>query len=34
MVTGRYMHVVGHRTQANLVKASEDNIFAALKAGG
>jgi hypothetical protein len=34
MMTGRYMHVYGHRTQTNLVKEWEDNAFAYLKAAG
>jgi len=34
MVTGRFMHVLGHRTQTHLVRAYEDNFFAQLKAAG
>lgn len=34
MVTGRYMHVVGHRTQTHLVRAYEDNFFKQLKSSG
>jgi choline-sulfatase len=34
MVTGRYMHVLGHRTQTHLVRGYEDNFAAQLKAAG
>ena len=34
MVTGRYMHVLGHRTQTHLVRPYEDNFFKSLKASG
>ena len=34
MVTGRFMHVLGHRTQTHLVRSYEDNVFAQLKAAG
>ena len=34
MVTGRFMHVLGHRTQTHLVRPYEDNFFAQLKAAG
>lgn len=31
MITGRYMHVLGHRTQTHLVQSEEDNVFSFLK---
>jgi len=34
LVTGRYMHVLGHRTQTHLVQPWEANAFAYLKAAG
>jgi choline-sulfatase len=34
MVTGRYMHVLGHRTQTHLVRGYEHNFVAQLKASG
>lgn len=34
LVTGRYMHVLGHRTQTHLVQPYEDNMWALLKAAG
>jgi arylsulfatase A-like enzyme len=34
MATGRFMHVLGHRTQTHLIRAYEDNLFAQLKASG
>lgn len=32
IITGRYMHVLGHRTQTHLVQAAEQNLFSLLKA--
>ena len=32
--TGRYMHVLGHRTQNHLLQPTEPNVFAYLKAAG
>ena len=32
IITGRYMHVLGHRTQTHLVQPAESNLFALLKA--
>ena len=34
IITGRYMHVLGHRTQTHLVQPSEPNLFAILKKSG
>jgi arylsulfatase A-like enzyme len=34
LFTGRYMHVLGHRTQNHLLPAREQNAFALLKASG
>jgi arylsulfatase A-like enzyme len=34
LFTGRYMHVLGHRTQNHLLQAREQNAFALLKAAG
>ena len=34
LLTGRYMHVLGHRTQNHLLQPSEENAFALLKASG
>eukprot|EP00931_Biecheleriopsis_adriatica_P008021 TRINITY_DN109263_c0_g1_i1.p1 TRINITY_DN109263_c0_g1~~TRINITY_DN109263_c0_g1_i1.p1 ORF type:complete len:564 (-),score=90.81 TRINITY_DN109263_c0_g1_i1:30-1721(-) len=34
MLTGRYMHVDGHRTQINLVQPYEENYFRLLKEAG
>ena len=34
MMTGRYMHVLGHRTQDHLVRAYEENYFRLLKEDG
>lgn len=34
MLTGRYMHVVGHRTQTHLIQPYEFNYFRALKESG
>ena len=34
IMTGRYMHVMGHRTQTHLVQEWEPNVFAYLKASG
>jgi arylsulfatase A-like enzyme len=34
MLTGRYMHVLGHRTQTHLVRPYEENFLADLKASG
>ena len=31
MITGRYMHILGHRTQTHLVQSWEDNVFSFLK---
>ena len=31
LFTGRYMHVLGHRTQTHLVRSYEDNLFKYLK---
>ena len=34
MLTGRYMHVLGHRTQIHLIRAYEENYFRILKNAG
>ena len=34
MITGRYLHVLGHRTQTHLVQPYEENLWAHLKAQG
>ena len=34
MITGRYMHVLGHRTQTHLVREYEPNFFRYLKDAG
>ena len=34
MMTGRYMHTLGHRTQIHLVRAYEENYFRLLKESG
>ena len=34
MITGRYMHVLGHRTQDHLVREYEPNYFRLLKDSG
>ena len=34
MITGRYMHVLGHRTQTHLVRDYEPNFFRYLKEAG
>jgi choline-sulfatase len=34
MLTGRYMHVLGHRTQTNLLESYEQNYFQTLKKNG
>eukprot|EP00948_MAST-09A_sp_MAST-9A-sp1_P000194 g194.t1 len=34
MMTGRYMHVLGHRTQTHLIRAYEMNYFRLLKESG
>ena len=34
MLTGRYMHVLGHRTQTHLIQDYEPNYFRALKEAG
>ena len=34
MLTGRYMHVLGHRTQTHLVQDYEMNYYRALKEAG
>ena len=34
MMTGRYMHVLGHRTQIHLLRAYEENYFRLLKESG
>ena len=34
MMTGRYMHVLGHRTQIHLVRAYEENYWRLLKENG
>lgn len=34
MLTGRYMHVLGHRTQQHLLQAYEENYFRLLKEDG
>ena len=34
MLTGRYMHVLGHRTQTHLLQAYEHNYFRTLKKSG
>eukprot|EP00039_Didymoeca_costata_P024404 m.10206 g.10206 ORF g.10206 m.10206 type:complete len:545 (+) comp4220_c0_seq2:22-1656(+) len=34
MMTGRYMHVLGHRTQTHLIQDYEQNYFRSLKEGG
>tara|TARA_B110000208_G_scaffold162051_1_gene198084 strand:+ start:361 stop:1152 length:792 start_codon:yes stop_codon:yes gene_type:complete len=34
MLTGRYMHVLGHRTQTHLLQAYEQNYFATMKKNG
>ena len=34
MLTGRYMHVLGHRTQIHLLRAYEQNYFRVLKEAG
>jgi arylsulfatase A-like enzyme len=34
MMTGRYMHVLGHRTQIHLIRAYEENYFRLLKDAG
>ena len=34
MITGRYMHVLGHRTQTHLVQDYEENFFRYLKDAG
>ena len=34
MMTGRYMHVLGHRTQIHLIRAYEENYWRLLKEAG
>ena len=34
MMTGRYMHVAGHRTQTHLIQSYEENYFRLLKESG
>merc|ERR1712178_543831 len=34
MLTGRYMHVLGHRTQTHLIQPYENNYFQTLKNNG
>ena len=34
MLTGRYMHVNGHRTQIHLIQSYETNYFRTLKENG
>ena len=34
MMTGRYMHVLGHRTQIHLIRAYEENYWRLLKESG
>lgn len=34
VLTGRYMHVLGHRTQTHLIQNSEPNVFKYLKESG
>lgn len=34
MVTGRYMHMLGHRTQTHLIRDYEPNYFRLLKEAG
>lgn len=34
MLSGRYLHTLGHRTQSHLLQAHEPNYFAALKRSG
>lgn len=34
MLTGRYMHVLGHRTQTHLIQDYEMNYYRAMKEAG
>lgn len=34
IITGRYLHVLGHRTQTHLLQRNEPNVFRYLKAAG